>query len=206
MLRRPSRRRRGGRRPFAGSWWVGWGEGMVGGERGDHAVAGRAWAASCRARRFAALCVENAGEPPWFPCWPSSSLSSPGRPSRSARTHPKRTRRSLQRRCVHAASPAIARNRSSAVLRQIRLVHGGRLDHRRELVARVPALGPRIGVGKQLALATSLLPPAVQGRLGNPLLPRQLPQGHIVRRRHLLQDRCPAFFWVCHVIGLFPPT
>ena len=66
-------------------------------------------------------------------------------------------------------------------------------------------IGPRIVVGKQLALATSLLPPAVQGRLGNPLLPRQLPQGHIVRRLHLLQDRCPAFFWVCHVIGLSRP-
>src|SRR5512134_3172061 len=80
----------------------------------------------------------------------------------------------------------------SAVLRQIRRVHSGRLDHGCELVTRTPAFGARIDFGKQLALVTGLFPPAVQGRLGYPLILPQSPQRHIVRRQHLLQDSCLA--------------
>jgi hypothetical protein len=81
-----------------------------------------------------------------------------------------------------------------AVFAQIGLVQRSCFQHRRELVARGPALGTSIRVGQKLPLAPRLGPPLVQRRLGNPFRPRQLPNSQGVRRQHLLQHSCLAFW------------
>ena len=52
-----------------------------------------------------------------------------------------------------------------------------------------PALGPGISVRHKLPLQTRLSPPLVWRRLGNPFFLRQLPNGHVIRRKHPLQHR-----------------
>lgn len=81
----------------------------------------------------------------------------------------------------------------AAVFAQIDLVQRRRFQHRRELVARGPALGASDCIRQKLPLAARLVPPLVQRRLRDPFLLRQLPNGHIVRRQHLLQHSRLAF-------------
>src|SRR3954447_12500108 len=77
----------------------------------------------------------------------------------------------------------------AAVGGEIGLVHGGGLEDGGELVARGPTLGTRVSIGQELPLAAGFPAPRVQRRLGNPLVLRQLPQRHRVRRTQLSQNR-----------------